>query len=871
MSSLADSEPENGGSIPPCPVSRAVLIVGEAPGAQEDLKDQPFVGPSGHILRKLYIDFFKLDEKADVYCGNAVRCRPPGNRTPNKTQMKACHGFLLADVMRLQQEYDEVLVLVVGGPAARTVWNTSLKEAFLKQGDFTTWVPLNLEKGPMPPKPCRVFSTYHPAFVQREPSSGLTVKRHLQILEDYLDGKLEYELDDLLDIAVAPMPPKYPLRRLSLDIETYGIVKGCPKQRFFHPKLSVRRDFVGINSLVQTCGLTWRTPIELHHCDDGGIIPLKSEMRHAVFYMDQADHRRRLWAWVKKCRDEEEFEFLLGQNVVFDLMYLRYAYKEARILLEDPLPIMDLMIFNYLHDEGRPEKSLKALAPLFRVSKYRETHVNGEYRRYANRLVPELAQYNCQDTASTLRIAEKLESEIREFYGKGTKKLSPFCMRWYSQLLWLIVWMQENGLKMDKPRLDILFAQNKKALDAIMRAGQELYNMPLRGKGSERAKRRMMDEAVGSLEDQRIEVPEMELTDKKGEVRFSADNRNALMDIMPHDWHQYKHLKLFGAYQDVSGIMDRYLYPLLVGGGKKHDNKASVLLDGFCYPRWFPVPGEFEDQTAGGTKQARIVAKGPPCQTFPPPVKKCITGRFKGGWMIWFDYSQIELRVAALLSNDPSMMQSFLEGIDLHRQNATLMFGDDIVDHPLFKTTHRQAGKVFNFRALYRGGVKKAQTSLMKDHGIRLSLAEIARIDDAFWKRHHVLREWQDELMTFVQSHGFYELPLIGQSRLFLGGKKAKEKKLNEIVNLPPQAIAADIMLSAQYALWSAFRRAGLRAVIPCNIYDSGLIECPKYEIYQVRRVMAEVLPNPPFYEALCKELGRTLPLEFEVEEKRCF
>lgn len=833
---------------------RAVLIIGEAPGGNEDLKDQPFIGPSGHVLRKLYIDFFKLDEKADVYLGNAVRCRPPGNRTPNKTQLKACHAFLLADVVRLQQEYTEVLVLVCGGPAATAVWGSSLKQAFMKQGDFTDWHNLVKEPDPVP-APTRVFSTYHPQYLRREPSSGLSVKRHLQMLADYLDGKLEYELPELLDITIAPMPPKYPLRRLSLDIETYGIVKGHPKQRFFHPKLSVRRDFAGTNSLVQTCGLTWRSPT--------------GQLMHCVFYMDRVSHQRRLWAWIKKCRDEEGFEFLLGQNIVFDLMYLRYTYKEAHILLEDPLPVMDLIIFNYLHDEGRPEKSLKALAPLFRVSKYKETTINGEYRRYASNLVPELAQYNCQDTASTLRVAEKLESEIRGFYGKDTKKLQPFCMKWYSQLLWLIVWMQENGLRMNEPELRTLFVRNEKAMNAIMKAGQERFDMPFRGKGSEKAKRAMMDEAVGALEDGGIEVPELELTDVKGDIKFSADNRNALMDVLPIDWHQYKHLKLFGAYQDVSGIMDRYLYPLLVGGGKKHDSKASVLLDGFCYPRWFPVPSEFEDQTTGGTKQARIVAKGPPCQTFPPPVKKCICGRFPHGWMIWFDYSQIELRVAALLSGDEPLMQAYIDNLDLHRNTALLMFGDDIEKDPKFKSQYRQAGKTFNFRALYRGGVKKAQNTLMKDNGILLSEAAINKIDNDFWKRHVRLRKWQDELMAFVQTYGFYELPLIGQSRLFLGGKKAKEKKLNEIVNLPVQAIAADIMLNAQYELWSAFRRAGLRAVVPINVYDAALIECPKYEIYRVRRVMAKVLPNPPFYAALCKELGRTLPLNYEVKEKR--
>jgi DNA polymerase I-like protein with 3'-5' exonuclease and polymerase domains len=315
--------------------------------------------------------------------------------------------------------------------------------------------------------------------------------------------------------------------------------------------------------------------------------------------------------------------------------------------------------------------------------------------------------------------------------------------------------------------------------------------------------------------------------------------------------------------------MDRYLYPLLVGGGKKHDNKASVLLNGFAYPRWFPVPSEFEDRSTGGTKQARIVAKGPPCQTFPPVVKRLIRGRFPTGWQIWFDYSQIEFRVAALLSNDPAMMEEYQGSPDLHGTTTCLMFGDDIVNHPQYKAKYRQAGKVFNFRALYRGGAKRAQTSLMKDLGIHLDLVQITKIDNAFWKKHRRLRIWQDELMAFVQKRGFYELPLIGQSRLFLGGRKAREQKLNEVVNLPVQAIAADIMLSAQYVLWAKLRQAGLKAVIPCNVYDAALIECPKYEVHRVRRIMAEVLPNPPFYQALCDELGRTLPLEYEIEEKR--
>lgn len=874
---------------------RAILIVGEAPGGNEETQERPWVGKAGQTLRKLYIDFFRFDERADVYLSNAVRCRPPGNGTPNKTQLKSCHGFLLADVVQLQREYEEVIVLVAGAPAASAVLGLSLAKSFRKQGEFTDWHNLlqwdqtpspktgkpkkltkfeltALELCPDLPRPCRVFSTYHPSYLLREPSNGPSVKRHLQMLSDYLDGNLDYELETLLEIAEGPRPPSYPLECLSLDIETYGIVKNQPKQRHFHPYKSHHLDHVRVKDMVQTVGLTWREksgPFRIP--DESG-----SSLRHAIFFMDNVTHRRRLWAWLNKCRKDPNFKYLLGQNIVFDLMYLRYCYPECRPILDDPLPVLDLMILNYLHDESRPEKSLKALAPLFRITKYGEAG-GGEFKRYSHRHTPELVQYNCQDTAATLLLAEKIMREITKFYGSDTKKLSPFCMKWYSQLLWLIVWMSETGLNMDEGKLRTLLTRYETANNAIMRAARELYYMPLRGKGSEKAKRQMMDEALEVFTALDKDPPELETTDILGLIRFSADNRNALMERMLHHWPEYKQLKLFGAYQDVSGMLDRYLYPLLVGGGKKRDQKGSVLLDSRSYPRWFPVPSQYEDESSGGTKQARIVAKGPPCQTFPPSVKKTMTGRFPGGWMVWFDYSQIELRVAALLSGDEAMMTEYLGKPDLHGATAKLMFPDYVPegdrdcksDCKCRHCQYRQAGKTFNFRGLFRGGVKKAQTTLMKDLGIFLSLEHIARIDAAFWRRHRTLREWQDSVVAFVMDKGYYELPLIGQSRLFLGGKKARERKLSEIVNLPVQATAADIMLSAQYHLWAKLRQAGLKALVPCNIYDAALIECPKYEIHRVRKIMAEVLPNPPFYAALCQELGRTLPLEYDVEENR--
>jgi len=114
--------------------SKAVLLVGEAPGADEDKMGQPFVGASGKALKSLYIDYFKLGDDADVYLGNAVRCRPPNNDTPSKAQVKACNQFLIADLQLLSEKYEEVVVVCVGAVATQAVGVSSLRKGFRAQG-----------------------------------------------------------------------------------------------------------------------------------------------------------------------------------------------------------------------------------------------------------------------------------------------------------------------------------------------------------------------------------------------------------------------------------------------------------------------------------------------------------------------------------------------------------------------------------------------------------------------------------------------------------------------------------------------------------------------------------------------------------------
>lgn len=656
---------------------------------------------------------------------------------------------------------------------------------------------------------------------------------------------------------------------LSLDIETYGILKGR-EQRYFHPKKSEAYDGVPAGQQVITCSLSWYV----------GPDTVKS----GIFVLDRPSHRTKLWKWLAKAKSEGWT--LLGQNVTFDLMYLRFNYPEARFLLQPPLRLMDLLIINYLHDESRPERSLKDLAPLLGVTKYKDG-----FRRYKNSNDPELWAYNCQDTEATLRSYVKLEEAIRGTYGADTQKLSPFCMNWYSELLWLVLWMSEDGVSMDLPALQTIHDRYLHRIEKLTGIAT-VYGLVLSGEGSEKSKRGVMQSALDFIEQYNdrgfsdwgqhlgglrapeplIKTPQMKLTSKTGKIAFKDENRNALLEVLPRHCTSAKHLRLLSRVQDTNGMLDKYCRPLVFGRMRKGQMDFSpCILGGQLFPTWFPVPGEFDDGSRGGTKQSRIVAKNPPLQTFPPLVKKRITCRFPGGCLLWFDYSQIELRIAALLSNDTPMMTAYLGKPDLHTDTGLLLMkalGQPLPDDPksIKDSPWRMAGKILNFLTLYRGGAKKFQETVMREVGLRLTLEQCQVIIDSFWAAHPELRAWQDALVAEAAIKGFVELPLIGQSRLFIGGKRVANENVNDIVNLPVQVMAANVMLSAQFTLYKTIKERNMRSRVPLNIYDAAAIEVAPLELEPIQGIMREVLPNPPFFVALCKHLGRSIPLTYDAK-----
>lgn len=129
------------------------MIVGEAPGAEEDRRGEPFVGRAGRLLDEMLRAAGQ--SRASVYIANILKCRPPNNRDPAADEAKACRGYLDRQIALLQPK----LILAVGRIAAQQLLHADAPLGRLRGRVHS----LN---GPEIP----VVVTYHPAYLLRTPS-----------------------------------------------------------------------------------------------------------------------------------------------------------------------------------------------------------------------------------------------------------------------------------------------------------------------------------------------------------------------------------------------------------------------------------------------------------------------------------------------------------------------------------------------------------------------------------------------------------------------------------------------------------------------------------------------------------------------------
>ena len=147
-----------------------LMFVGEAPGADEDIQGEPFVGRAGQLLTKI-IEAISL-RREDVYIANVIKCRPPGNRNPEPDEVEQCEPFLFRQIDTVKPK----VIVALGKFAAQCLLRTNDPITRIRGREFKY-------------RDAILIPTYHPAYLLRTPSAKREVWEDMKRVRAILRGE----------------------------------------------------------------------------------------------------------------------------------------------------------------------------------------------------------------------------------------------------------------------------------------------------------------------------------------------------------------------------------------------------------------------------------------------------------------------------------------------------------------------------------------------------------------------------------------------------------------------------------------------------------------------------------------------------------
>lgn len=208
-----------------------------------------------------------------------------------------------------------------------------------------------------------------------------------------------------------------------------------------------------------------------------------------------------------------------------------------------------------------------------------------------------------------------------------------------------------------------------------------------------------------------------------------------------------------------------------------------------------------------------------------------------GHQLLAVDYSQVELRIAAHMSDDQAMIQAFLNDQDIHATTAAAIYN---VSLEAVSKEQRRHAKAINFGLIY--GMSSFGLTRTTD----LTLAEAEDFVKAYFEQFPGVKAFLDDLRQHALEHEFVET-LQGRRRYFHGlstqtNQMLRNRMLREAINAPIQGTAADIMKLSMLKVPPALKAAGLKSRVLLQVHDELILECPEAEVKQVAALVMDIM-----------------------------
>lgn len=249
-----------------------------------------------------------------------------------------------------------------------------------------------------------------------------------------------------------------------------------------------------------------------------------------------------------------------------------------------------------------------------------------------------------------------------------------------------------------------------------------------------------------------------------------------------------------------------------------------------------------QDQVVGRTKSRGINLQQVPRDSF-------VRGLFGAppGWaFIEFDFSQIELRIAAFLAQERNMLHLYATGQDLHMAMAQRMTGKPA---NAVSKDERKKAKAVNFGFLYGMGASKFQVTAFTNYGVHVTEKEAFDARTAFFQQYPDLRAWHGKQKRLVNKYGRVESP-IGRVRhlpdIYSSNETTHSEAERQAINSPVQSFGSDLALIALIRLRRLFKERGYKTFPVGTVHDAINFQAPISELPEVLPLIKKVMENPP-------------------------
>jgi len=493
----------------------------------------------------------------------------------------------------------------------------------------------------------------------------------------------------------------------------------------------------------------------------------------------------------------------IGHNLKYDFVML--AKNNLR-----PTPLtFDTMIAEWLTNPTSHNLGLKNLAWVrldFRMTEITELIGTGKKQISMDRVpIEKAASYAAMDAIAVLRLLPGLQSELKA--NSALKLFEEIEM----PLIPVLADMEMTGIALDIDFLNHMSNELQTRLD-------ELENKIYEHVG-ERFNINSTQQLSNAI------FNRLKLTPPDRTRRTEAGNYSTSAEVLESLQGKHPVVDLLLEYRELSKLKSTYL----------------DALPGQVNPKTGRVHTSYNQ---AGSVTGRIASSDPNLQNIPirTELGRQVRQAFiatPGFTLLSVDYSQVELRIAAHMSNDQAMLAAFRADQDIHTATAAAILGKTL--DKVTKDERRHA-KAINFGLLY--GMSAYGLTRTSD----LTLAEAEDFVEAYFKQFPGVKGYLDNMRRLAAKQGYVET-LLGRRRYFPGLKsggnqQTRAREEREAINAPIQGTAADIMKIAMARVSSALKENELSGHMLLQVHDELVLECPQKELKKTAQIVRTMMEN---------------------------